>query len=58
LSRIARTTPSHVTWDRSFVTDIVLRGAVPILGILAIKFPGIGGFLSSVVEPVLKVAGH
>ena len=58
LSRIARTTPSHVTWDRTFVTDIVLRGAVPILGILAIKFPGIGSFLSSVVEPVLKVAGH
>jgi hypothetical protein len=58
LSRIAGTTPSHVTWDRGFVTDLVLRGALPILGVLAIKFPGMGRFLTSVVEPVLKVAGH
>ncbi len=58
LSRIARTTPSHVTWDRSFVSDIVLRGAVPILGVLAVQFPGVGRLLSSVLEPALKIAGH
>lgn len=57
LSRIAKTVPGQVTWDTSFVVNLVLFAAVPILTLLSAQFPAIRAAVSSWIEPTLHALG-
>jgi hypothetical protein len=57
VSAITNTTPGKVTWDRSFVTNVVLLGGVPLLTVLSAIFPPIRGFLFAWVRPLLDSIG-
>ncbi len=54
LSRITRTTPGKVTWDTSFVLNLMVFGAIPLLVLLSSEFPTIRSFLFSWADPVVK----
>jgi hypothetical protein len=53
LSRIAKTPPNRVTFDRTFISMVLTYGLLPLLGLLATLFPEAVG-LFSWVEPVLR----
>jgi hypothetical protein len=53
LSRIAKTSPNRVTFDRTFMSMVVTYGLLPLLGLLATELPEIQG-LFSWMEPVLR----
>jgi len=54
LSRIARTQPNTVTWNRSFVLPVLLYAALPLLTVVATAFPLLGD-LFSFLDPVLRI---
>lgn len=57
LSRIGGTTVGQVTLDRTFVANVFLYGAVPVLGVIATQFPEVGQVLGQIVDPLLRVVG-
>jgi hypothetical protein len=42
LSRLARNNPGSVTWDRGFVTSLLVHVALPLIALIAVKFPELG----------------
>jgi hypothetical protein len=54
VSRISSTTPGKISWDRDFVSKLVVYGLVPLLGLFATQFPEVGGTLLRWLEPVQK----
>ncbi|MBI4517867.1 MAG: hypothetical protein HY699_18830 [Deltaproteobacteria bacterium] len=54
LSRLSHTDVNQVTFDATFVGRIVTYAVVPILGLLAANFPGMGG-LFGVLQPLLRI---
>jgi hypothetical protein len=42
LSKLDHTSPGHVTWDRSFVSSLLVHVALPLVALLAVKFPELG----------------
>ena len=50
LSRIARTEPGQLTFDRSFVSYVVFYAGLPFLGLITTEFPVIGIYVSSWVQ--------
>jgi hypothetical protein len=54
LSRIARTEPGKVNFDRRFLSQLVLYGVLPLLSLLAAQFPEVRGFAFSWFETILK----
>ncbi|HXI19470.1 MAG TPA: hypothetical protein VNH46_00210, partial [Gemmatimonadales bacterium] len=52
LSRIAGTAPGKLTWNASFVTNLLTFGVIPLLTILSSEFPGLREFLFSWAKPV------
>jgi hypothetical protein len=42
LSKFDHTSPGHVTWDRSFVSSLLVHVALPLVALLAVKFPELG----------------
>lgn len=54
LSRVTRSTPGKVTWDTSFVLNLVVFGAIPLLVLLSSEFPAIRALLFSWADPVVK----
>jgi hypothetical protein len=47
LSLCSGTTPGRITWNSTLVTQIVVYGVLPILGLLDVQFPGqVGSILS------------
>jgi hypothetical protein len=55
LSKMDRTNPGKVTWDRTFITSIVLHVALPVLALLAVKFPELSRGWSALTD-VLSAA--
>jgi hypothetical protein len=55
LSRIARTTPNRVGFDRSFVTSI-LTYLLPLISLVLAQFPYVSDTLSSWFEPLARIA--
>jgi hypothetical protein len=55
LSRIGKTVPGQVSWDRTFVSRVFVYGALPLLGLVAAEFPAIGNALFSWLDPLLQV---
>ncbi|MFO0576925.1 MAG: hypothetical protein U1A78_23220 [Polyangia bacterium] len=54
LSRLGRSEPGRVTFDRRFLSQIVLYGALPLLSLIATQFPGVRGVAFSWLESLLK----
>ena len=54
LSRVAKAEPGRITWDRRFVSQVVLYGALPLLSVLAAQFPEVRGAAFSWLESILK----
>ena len=54
LSRIAKSEPGKLTWDRHFISQIVLYGVLPLLSLIATQFPEVRGFAFSWLETLLK----
>jgi hypothetical protein len=57
LSRIGGTTAGQVTLDRTFLANVFLYGAVPVLGVIATQFPEVGKVLGQIMDPLLRVVG-
>ena len=55
LSRIAGTTPESVTWDFRFVGTLFAYGALPIMGLITVMFPGLGDALFPWVDTIVRV---
>jgi len=54
LSRIAKTEPGKVSFDRRFVSQLIVYGVLPLLSLLAAQFPEVRGFAFSWFETILK----
>ncbi|MBI1850344.1 MAG: hypothetical protein HYR85_08380 [Planctomycetes bacterium] len=55
LSRITGTAPGVTTWDRTFVSNVVFLGLVPLLLFLCSVFPDVRQFFFAWIDPLLKV---
>ncbi len=58
LSRISRTEPGRVTWDTSFVLNVVTFGVVPLLAFASSEFPAVRTFLFSWAEPLVRAVAR
>jgi hypothetical protein len=47
LSLLSGTTPGQITWNSTLVTQILLYGILPVLGLLGVQFPGQAGSILS-----------
>lgn len=54
LSRIAKTDPGRVTWDRTFVVNAVLMGIVPLLALISSEVPQLRNVLFFWITPLLR----
>ncbi len=54
LSRIAKSPPGKLTWDRAFISQVVIYGALPLLSLIATQFPEVRGAAFSWIETALK----
>lgn len=55
LSRIAKSPPGKLTWDRAFISQVVIYGALPLLSLIATQFPEVRGAAFSWIETALKI---
>jgi hypothetical protein len=56
LSRISKTKPGKISWERSsFISHVVIYVALPLLGLIAAEFPSVGKVLFSWVGPALRI---
>jgi len=58
ISRISRTEPGRVTWDTSFVLNVVTFGVVPLLAFASSEFPAVRTFLFSWAEPLVRAVAR
>ncbi|MBL9007533.1 MAG: hypothetical protein JNJ46_24970 [Myxococcales bacterium] len=54
LSRVAKIEPGKLTFDRHFLSRVVVYGLLPLLSLLASQFPQVRGFAFSWLETILK----
>jgi hypothetical protein len=54
LSRIARTEPGQITWNGTFILNLVTFGVVPLLTLLSSEFPGLRNALFAWVQPLVS----
>jgi hypothetical protein len=57
LSTIGGTTPGRISFGRDFFATVFTYGIIPLLGLLAVKFPQMGHYFVSWVNPLLRVFG-
>jgi hypothetical protein len=57
LSRIGRTIPGQVTFDRAFLTKLLTYGGIPVLGLIATQFPQVGRMIGQVAGQILRIGG-
>lgn len=58
LSRISRTEPGKVTWDTTFILNMVTFGLVPLLALATSEFPAVRAFLFSWAEPLVRAVAR
>lgn len=54
LSRIAKTEPGKISFDRRFFSQVAIYGALPLLSFFATQFPEVRGVAFSWLETLLK----
>jgi hypothetical protein len=57
LSRIGKTTPGRVTFDRRFLLGVVSWGLLPVLSLLAVQYPEVVARVLSFLQPMAS-QGH
>lgn len=57
LSAISGTKPGQVTFDRTFVLNILTYGILPVAGVVVTQFPHVGSMVVRWLNPLLRVAG-
>lgn len=55
LSRLARSEPGKLTFDRRFVSQLLVYGLLPVLSLVAAQFPSVRGAAFSWLESILKL---
>jgi hypothetical protein len=58
LSRMNGSDPGKVSWDTSFVLNLVVFGALPLLALLSSEFPSVRSALFSWADPMVKVVAR
>ncbi|MEP7382367.1 MAG: hypothetical protein ABI910_11805 [Gemmatimonadota bacterium] len=58
LSRISRTEPGKVTWDTTFILNMVTFGIVPLLALATSEFPSVRAFLFSWADPLVRAVAR
>jgi hypothetical protein len=56
LSRITKTEPGQITWNSTFILNLLVFGAVPLLTLISSEFPAVRDLLFSWFSPILKAA--
>jgi hypothetical protein len=54
LSRLARTAPDRVTFDRTFVGNL-LAYVIPLVGLVIAQFPSVSDYLNQLLEPITRI---
>jgi len=57
LSRVAKTEPGKITWDRHFITNGLVFGLVPIATLVSSEFPAVREFLFAWIYPLTRLLG-
>jgi hypothetical protein len=57
LSRVAKTEPGKLTWDRNFLTNGLVFGLVPIATLVSSEFPAVREFLFAWIYPLTRLLG-
>jgi hypothetical protein len=57
LSKMEGTSAGHVSWDSEFVTNIFVHVALPLLTLLAVKFPELGRSWSTIGSALSRTGG-
>jgi hypothetical protein len=57
LSRVAKTEPGKVTWDRHFLMNGLIFGLVPIATLVSSEFPAVREFLFAWIYPLTRLLG-
>jgi hypothetical protein len=57
LSQVSRTDPGRISWNTTFVFNIILLGVVPLLALASSEFPAIRTLLFSWAEPLAQSLG-
>lgn len=55
LSRVAKSEPGKLSWDRRFMAQILVYVAVPVVSLLAAQFPAVQRSVFFWLEPALKI---
>ena len=58
LSRMTGSDPGKVNWDTSFVLNIAVFGALPLLALLSSEFPSVRSLLFSWADPVVRMVSR
>jgi len=58
LSRIAHTEPGKVTWDTSFVLNVLIFCVLPLLTLASTEFPEVRSLLFGWLQPVARALGQ
>lgn len=57
LSRVAKTEPGKITWDRHFLMNGLVFGIVPIATLVSSEFPAVREFLFAWIYPLTRLLG-
>ncbi|HYH82946.1 MAG TPA: hypothetical protein VEX86_24340 [Longimicrobium sp.] len=57
LSRIARTEPGKLTWDRHFILNALVFGLVPLSTLIGSEFPVVRSILFAWIYPITRMLG-
>lgn len=55
LSRVAKSEPGKLSWDRRFMAQLLVYVAVPVVSLLAAQFPAVHQSVFFWLEPALKI---
>jgi hypothetical protein len=57
LSAIGGTDAGRVTLDRTFYSNLLTYGGIPVLGVVLTQFPAVGHVFGNWLGPLLRVVG-
>lgn len=58
LSRITKTDPGRITWNRGFIVNLLLFAVIPLLALVSSEFPEVRMLLFTWIEPLLRTVAR
>ena len=55
LSAVGGTEAGKVSFDRTFFSNLLTYGGIPVLGVVLTQFPAVGSLLGDWLQPVLRL---